>query len=506
MKKIIFSIILILVLAFPAFAANHYILAGATGTATGADWTNAWTSFPATSALVRGDTYYVGVGTYTFDGAPYNISNAVSGDLYITFQKATIADHGTGTGWDSSYAGQAILTRTTMAAANQIEVIEITTSYITINGAVGSGPDTTSYGFKITPPTVGLTSYSQGGIILYQGSSNISNISVQHIAFIGAGNTSPGSGSQTCNGGIGSGYNQPGSISNIDFEYNYFYNFTDSISLIKTYTGTIAHNYFAENWSDSAYCHGQQLAADATSDISVFDNTFNAAEYAVLGAHSNVGSNLRWNIYNNIILNNWVSMYAGDINNGVFNGWVDGGIGTNYVGNTLQNFKIYQNTYVGVAVGTWGLFNPGPLSDPSNMQSQFYNNLIYNSSNPRILCDSTHYVCVAGAGCSYSTTIGSCSPTSGLHDYNAYLKCTGTYNSADESYPVINNENPFVNLSSENLRLAAGASPNYRGVNLSQYFTTDMDGNPRGKSRWSIGAYRAGGHAPPKDIDIKINQ
>lgn len=84
-----------------ALAANHYVRAGATGNGSGSDWTNAYANLP--TSLVRGDTYYVAAGKYS----GHNFNDAVSGTLAITVKAATLADHGTDTGWVSSYVGQA---------------------------------------------------------------------------------------------------------------------------------------------------------------------------------------------------------------------------------------------------------------------------------------------------------------------------------------------------------------------------------------------------------------
>src|SRR5581483_5070523 len=86
-----------------AFAANHFVRAGATGTGSGADWTNACTGFTgscAVASLVRGDTYYVATGTYSTS----TFSTATSGTLVITIKGATVADHGTDTGWSSAFS------------------------------------------------------------------------------------------------------------------------------------------------------------------------------------------------------------------------------------------------------------------------------------------------------------------------------------------------------------------------------------------------------------------
>jgi hypothetical protein len=86
-----------------AEAANHYVRAGASGSANGNDWTNAYTSLPA--ALTRGDTYYVAAGTYP----AYTFDDAESGTSIITIKKATATDHGTDLGWQATYGtGQSI--------------------------------------------------------------------------------------------------------------------------------------------------------------------------------------------------------------------------------------------------------------------------------------------------------------------------------------------------------------------------------------------------------------
>lgn len=113
--------------------ANHYVLQSATGSADGSDWTNAWTTLPAT--LTRGDTYYIADGTYI----GYTFNDDVSGTDLITIKKATSADHGTETGWDSSYGD---------GVAEFTSKLEFDTSYWLLDGAVGSG--TSGYGFKIT--------------------------------------------------------------------------------------------------------------------------------------------------------------------------------------------------------------------------------------------------------------------------------------------------------------------------------------------------------------------
>jgi hypothetical protein len=85
--------------------ANKYVRppGGAYGAEDGSNWSNAHDGMPAT--LVRGDTYYVADGSY----GSYVCDDNANGVLTITVKKATAADHGTETGWDSDFGdGQAV--------------------------------------------------------------------------------------------------------------------------------------------------------------------------------------------------------------------------------------------------------------------------------------------------------------------------------------------------------------------------------------------------------------
>jgi hypothetical protein len=104
--KIAFLLFIYLVLSTSAYAANHYIRAGATGSNNGSDWENAWTNMPV--SYTRGDTYYVADGTYTGERT---LNTAESGSTYIYIKKATASEHGTETGWNSGYGdGTAVFT------------------------------------------------------------------------------------------------------------------------------------------------------------------------------------------------------------------------------------------------------------------------------------------------------------------------------------------------------------------------------------------------------------
>lgn len=124
-------------------AADKYVRQGASGTASGVDWTNACTDFTgscADSAFTRGETIWVADGSYgteTFD-------TATSGTSLITIQKATASAHGTDTGWVSTYGdGQATFGEITFDS-----------DYWVFDGATRDSADWAdgaAYGFAVTP-------------------------------------------------------------------------------------------------------------------------------------------------------------------------------------------------------------------------------------------------------------------------------------------------------------------------------------------------------------------
>jgi hypothetical protein len=116
----------------------RYVRAGASGSGSGLDWTNAYTSLPST--LTRDYVYYVADGSY----GSYTCDDALSGTQKIYIVKATEADHGTNTGWNSTYGdGQATF-----------GTIFINRGYMYISGQTRTESNTwaapSGYGFRVT--------------------------------------------------------------------------------------------------------------------------------------------------------------------------------------------------------------------------------------------------------------------------------------------------------------------------------------------------------------------
>jgi hypothetical protein len=141
MRIILCVVALSLALSGAAHAADLYVLDGASGTCT-TNWSNACDQVTtALAAASRGDTIYVAEGTYT----GFSMSEAVSSTTTISIKKATVADHGSATGWLDAYGdGQAIITST----------VSVNTNYWIIdgNGSVPTNGTFTdgTYGFKWT--------------------------------------------------------------------------------------------------------------------------------------------------------------------------------------------------------------------------------------------------------------------------------------------------------------------------------------------------------------------
>jgi hypothetical protein len=104
--------------------ADKYVRKGASGTGSGADWTNAYTDFGSVSlsGMTSGNTLWIAAGSYT-GGLP-NIT--VAG---LIIKRATIAAHGTSTGWSNGYDGQVVVTgadRWATIVANAVTIDGVT--------------------------------------------------------------------------------------------------------------------------------------------------------------------------------------------------------------------------------------------------------------------------------------------------------------------------------------------------------------------------------------------
>lgn len=142
---------LLLLLPFYLFGAEKYYRQGASGSGSGNNWTDAYTDWStAYGAVNRGDTLWV-ADTSTSIGTVL-LNKPLSGTTPLTIKKATVANHGTSTGWNNSFGdGQAVFGSITVATPYHI--IDGSTRTETFDHSPPSG-----YGIRAT--SVGADSLS----------------------------------------------------------------------------------------------------------------------------------------------------------------------------------------------------------------------------------------------------------------------------------------------------------------------------------------------------------
>ncbi len=467
---------LILLILFPltpesSWAANHYVRAGSTGAGNGSDWINACTDFTGACAvanLVRGDTYYVATGVY----AARLFNTPESGNLTITIKGATAADHGTATGWVSSYGVDASQAQFQFDSVNRWSIY-LGTSYITFDGNTGGGSSIASYGFKLQQPATCTTPQEQ---YLFVGkvssSQTTTDVTVKHVA------------APAC----GAAYDVPQLpfvfgcsqcyVTNSTFAYLYASGGNKAFQITNVANSTLEYSWSQNQWStsghhgetisinnchinDSTYCSAAcpqgQCAYNGTLRYNTFRNCTGTACIAALDPGYPASINA-WKIYGNIF-------YDGQAGNGVI---ATGTSATHYIKDTL----IYNNTFVNIASGNIVWQCGATTSCASTSGNVFMNNLLYNS----------------GAGLNEGPSGGAIT-----HDYNAWISSIGTPPS--EQNGQIGSLNPFMDYSGGNYHLVDGTSL-FRGITLSNPYTMDMDLKVRGgDGKWDIGAYEFTGGA-----------
>src|SRR3990172_6815891 len=289
-----------MVCASPVWAANYYVRAGAAGNGSGSDWNNACTDLAGTCdtrSLVRGDTYYIAAGTYR---AQWNIRTPASGSSLITIKRATVADHGTDTGWQNSYDGQATFIYDGSSGEG---FASIETSYVTIDGVTGPGSgaggnNPANYGFFVTAPPCSTSLHQWWNI---NNSSRVvavqTNVTLSHTALVGCG---PALDKAEIAVNVGCG---ACSLANSTITYNYIANVEAHIGGSNWRNVTIDHNWPEKGWSTPAH-HGEIIAASATANNIVRPNIFkNCRGTACIAALDGITVGIdNWEIYGNLFI------------------------------------------------------------------------------------------------------------------------------------------------------------------------------------------------------------
>lgn len=450
MKHLGYSLALATTLLLPTFAdaANQYVRPGAGGNNSGTDWANAYSAMPST--LKRGDTYYLATGSY----GSYVFDDANSSTTTITIKKATEADHGTSTGWTSSYgAGQAVFTNW-----------QIYTDYYVFDGQTRNSDwrlgTTSQYGIKVS---------GAGPVRLDNGAgSGGDNLTFRYID-IQAGGRDTGRGDDVIYGLTGN--------TNVTFQYCALHDSDRTIFLMRGNWQNLVvdHSYLARNTSTPA-THGEMLSMTESNGVTWSNNVMEDIEGTAFIAGLNGGAISNWKIFGNVFFHS--DAYRADT--GRKAGHNLGVAGMVYIANdasnnnTGNNIYFYNNTVANV-VGTYS-----GVVIQSGSGNEVRNNVWYNSVRTNN---------------SFSGTISN----------NWYYNTSQDGDSTGTKMVCSSGCDVFNNVSGKDFRLKAAIGG---GMSLSSPYNTDMNGVTRGSDgTWDRGAYEFGGSGatvqPPTNVKVQ---
>jgi hypothetical protein len=447
-------------------AANHYVRAGATGNGSGSDWTNAAQALPA--SLVRGDTYYVAAGNYS--GHAFNDAGG-SASAVITVKAATVADHGTPTGWSDPFAGTAHFSGSVGAA-----IFEFRQPYYVIDGQARNPDWISGYGFHLNN-----TGCVTNNTVVSLGASNIT---VRYTDVEGSHNRSGSCTDESF---------QDFANGNITVEYNYIHDNGEANFKLRgssTSSGsnglvnfTVQNNYIARNFSQGGSgVHSESMSvSDGVQNLVVRWNRFvdidgtsviaTASGSCYAGCPNFNRGNGPWYIYGN----QWHFSATPPSSCAV------GGFVSFFDVGFTGNVYVYSNTigFINSTVcpqGSGGQAGVWIQAGPVAMQTVVVQNNIWFNS------DVAPPISFGGCG----------SPCSGtrIWDHNAYFGTTGSIGDPDPNKQV-SSSNPFLNATGRDFHLATDTSP---WLVLASPYNTDLDGNQRISSR---GAFQFGAAASP---------
>jgi hypothetical protein len=445
-KRVLFLVVGIFLVMFfveGVSAANYYVREGAAGSGDGSDWANAWTELPGT--LGRGDTYYIADGTYP----GYTFDDPESGSQYITIKKATESDHGTNTGWDSSYGdGQAEFT------GRQ----DFKDSYYEFNGnkhTVGEFP--TEWGFLIDVDTSFENDY---GIFLDEDSGTLQYVKIINVHIDNSANSDPGD--KCIKGKCGGTDNEYITISYCKFE-----NFGDAVSIDGPGNELYEYNYFHRTYTDENGDHGDAIVVGTgnsgqASGTIIRYNIFNWNGQQIFfnGGASATFYFSDMHLYGNIHYVDYVGEEANE------NGITASSIHQNSVRADITDLSVYNNVFYRVK---YSVHKRGESGE--SFTGDCRNNIMYSLQYSEYGDEMTH-------------------------DYNYYQ--TGT--SVSEPH-IQTGGDPFVSAGDfSDFTLSAATDEGDDTIGAT--YNTDMLGNIRGADgNWDRGAYEYAEPSPAYYVD-----
>lgn len=446
----IFHALVLAACLLPAFAnaANQYVRPGASGRNDGSDWANAYTSLP--SSLKRGDTYYLADGSY----GGYTFDDAASGSTTITIKKATEADHGTSTGWSTSYGdGQATFTSW-----------HVYTDYYVFDGQRRNSDwrtgATSQYGIKIAGRSP--VRLDNGG------GTGGDHLTFRYIDVQGGGRDT-GFGDDVIYGLTGN--------SNITFQYCALHDSDRTIFLMRGNWQNLVvdHSYMARNTS-TPEIHGELLSMTDSNNVTWSNNVMEDIEGTAFIAGLNNGTASNWKIFGNVAFHS--AAYIA--NTGRKPGHNFGVAGIVFIANDSSNnnygnnILFYNNTMVNIQ----GSYSGVVIQRGSG--NEVRNNIWYDSVRTNN---------------SFSGTIS----------HNWYYDTQQDGDSTSSKSVCTSNCGIFMSISGEDFRLKNGTAS---GIALGAPFNADTNGVIRGADgTWDRGAFEFGSTPsalqPPTDLKVQ---
>lgn len=435
-------------------AANHYIRTGAAGTGDGANWTNAYASFAAAASAgyTRGDTYFVAGGTYAEN---VYINPTLSGVLVITVKKATVADHGTSTGWADSYG-------TTVATINGN--VEINKGYIVFDGVTGGGPGSykTGHGFKVynaATTNVFALDYTATAGPTYE---------IAHVEIMGAGS-----------GGSSSAY------------MGMIYNAVTSES-----KGAWVHHCWIHEVSTNGVAF-LALVGTSYSDYGfLFENNC-VTETGLCTNPANHGQGMQLgyatNLAYGIIRNNWFDNISGT----AILAFLGGASNIAHA-----NFRVYNNTFSISDYTNYQIVSPGPIwhedikgfSNLTLSNLEIENNVFYGIKTVTNLGQIVLEISTSGnvaknnvwENCQFTANHTGITQTTNGYQTSGTGTNSGAGLAGASSGQVAGSSSTFTSASTYDFTLTSGGYGVATGTDLSATFTTYADGTTR-TGTWNLG-------------------
>jgi len=392
MKVLISASVLVLGLSLNAYAGDKYVRKGASGS--GTSWADAYGELSSVSWTgMGGSTLWIAAGSYTQGLPAIGIAN-------VTIKRATLAAHGTDTGWSSSYDGQVTVTPN---SGSNFLVIGSGADGLVLDG-VGYSP----WKFRVA----GVRGYN--GMLRNDGADNVA---IAGIEFDGMGES-------TASGGPEDGLRWMGG-SNAIIEHNFIHDFkqnggahNDGVQGPACTNITFRFNVFKNNGMHlflGDYAWGERYCNGITINHNVFYNDSNGGSYnAIVFKGTNQGGAYTNRIDNNVFnLRGQGSVFylADSPSPGCCNGLANSYFRNNIVySSTVGNVGFYSHSY-----NTY--YNS---SGPSETGGATSNPLFVDPANNNYALQSTSPAINSGINLGYSVDIQGAAIPSSAPDRGAY--------------------------------------------------------------------------------------